>query len=521
MKNITGLVAMLSGYLLLSFPIIVLAQFKDATVPSYGYGMAPLLTQNTGNDIQDVGGTTYEVMVCDDPNGNNALLGWKVGGSTGFTFIGQGAQILDPDVCLVKNGSGLVYALVVYYDPGSGEFMWQTFNWVAGQQSFNALTPVSLAAGQYNKTINIDSEDNGNFAIVWDEPGANIRMAFGQSPVAQLPQLSLGGAVLNLEPGSEPDVCYYRNTSTSFRQIDVVYRNPAGYIIVDFYKLNDLLAGSITPTQAYRSPAPDLSYRNPRIACPISATGESDDFTVVVEDTDGSSTWYIKSFNANKCCSPTFVTTIYNDGSTGYSPYNLTQVPNTRPVVAYDNIDNTVWVTWNLDNMWGLLSAPGAYIGKYPVAIAGDKRSEVIMGSNFLIVPEGLVNNASMTHVSIAGTKSSKIMFSYIDNTLFEAFSKSIPHLASINGLKTSLQHNSFIAWLNAQELNQEKNKGPYDIKIHDLAGRLLTTFNGNAGEITRKINQFIQETSVGMFMISARSSMNHSSYSGKLFTLK
>src|SRR5688572_1022311 len=137
------------------FPFVSQSQFKDAVIPAYSYGINPVFSENTGNDIMDLAGQTYEVSVSDDPNGNNAMLYWKVGSVIGFAPIGSGISVKDPDVCLVNNASGILYAVAVYFDVTSNEFMWQIFQWSVAQQQFTSSAPVTLAPGIYNTSINI------------------------------------------------------------------------------------------------------------------------------------------------------------------------------------------------------------------------------------------------------------------------------------------------------------------------------------------------------------------------------
>ena len=87
-------------------------QFKDAVYPQSSVGVVPVLANNTGNYILETGGVSYQVNVSDDMNGVNAMLSWKSGTATGFTAIDATTIVLDPDVCLVKNGAGSVFAIV-------------------------------------------------------------------------------------------------------------------------------------------------------------------------------------------------------------------------------------------------------------------------------------------------------------------------------------------------------------------------------------------------------------------------
>jgi hypothetical protein len=487
-------------------------QFKDATIMSYSYGITPVNSVNIGNDIMDFGGLTYEVAVTDDPNGNNCFLGWKVGNITGTVAVGQGFAVEDPDVCILKNTGGGVYALVAYFNSTTNEFMIQSFSWSSGSQQFIASTPVFLATGNYYKAINIDSDDNGTFAIVWDEPGNLIHLAFGQALGGQGPILSLNGISFILDPGSEPDVCVFREAASNFVQFDVVFKNAANYIVVDTYKLNDLLTSSLVPTHLYRSAPADLNYSKPRIDCPGSSFGNKEDFTVVMEDSDNNSTWYIKGINSNYTGNLNFTYKIYNDGNTGFSPFDITSVPNTNPVVAYDNSGLTIWVSWEIDNSWGLLTAPGAFLTRFPVAVSCNKGAAIFPNSKYLVIPETANNNAAFKNISIAGKKSSSALLSYNDINNAELLSKTVSHYPNTQSLKSIFNDHNFYNWITQPSTINEKQ---IVIELINMSGQVVYHFAGDSSTILEKVKLLNTRFNTGLYIIKAYSGSSY--YSGKL----
>ncbi|MFM7053819.1 MAG: hypothetical protein ACKO0X_01240 [Bacteroidota bacterium] len=455
------------------------AQFRDAIVPGTTYGITPIAAQNTGNDILDVGSTTYSVNVWDDANGPNSGFGWKVGNVIGFTPIGSGALVTDPDIALVKSNSGTVYALVVFHNGNQSNFVLESYQWNVAQQQFTALLPIVLATGTFHRSVNIGANDNGEFAIVWDEPGDLVRLAIGRAQTSIPVIVPIGGAPFaDLLPGSQPDVCVYRNSSTGFRQVNVVSKHPGNYLEVDFYRWNDLTSGIINPTPYFRSALPDLSYNNPRIACPPSSGGNQNDFTIVTEDTDGNSTWFIKVMNSNMCCQPNFNSYVYNNGTTGNSPYNTTDVPNSRPVVSYDNAYNMIWVAWDIDNSFGLLTAPGAAFGKFPIALTANKRGRLESQSNYLYVPTGVSFGSNTNMISVSGHRSSTAFFTYMDGNNNQAFFKNNPHVLNTPQLRTT-SNTSLGEWI-----EQLQNISKLQVNWFDLSGRIIESQVISAMEI-------------------------------------
>jgi hypothetical protein len=456
----------------------VRGQFADAVTPVYSSGVSPVYANATGNDIQDIAGVTYEVSVSDDQS-NNSFLTWRVGTTIGFIQIGQGTNISNPDVCLVKNGANQVFAMVVYFNPANGEYWLQRFVWNQVAQSFNVQAQNMLSPGVFANTLQIASDDNGTFAIVWDEPGDQVRLIAGNAPAGFSPQLFQGGQVYNLQPGSYPDVCVFRSSITGDNQVHIVYVNSGGSLTVDTYIVGDLVNGAPNPNEIFRAPTPDLEYRNPKIACPASTYGKKEDFTVITEDTDGNSTWYIKGFNNNFNSSAQIAQHIYNDGITGNSPWNLTLVPNTKPSAAYDQTGDAIWVAWNVDNSFGMISNPNAPYGNFPIAISGGKRANIAPGAKFLNIPTGISFPAEFEHVSISGHKSSKVMFTFNDRNLGQIFSKSLIHAVNAPNVRIQDLTNDFATWRNEVLHQIKKNEAAINIIVKDLSGK--TVYSGTS----------------------------------------
>lgn len=487
-------------------------QFRDAIVPGISYGVTPISAQNSGNDILDVGNTTYSVNVWDDANGPNSGFGWKVGNVIGFTPIGSGSLVTDPDIALVKSNAGTVYALVVFHDGNLSRFVMESYQWNVAQQQFTALMPVNLASGTFHRSINISANDNGEFAIVWDEPGELVRLAIGRAqtsipviiPIANAPYLDLMG-------GSMPDVCFYRNSVSGYKQVDVVFRHPFGYLEVDFYRWSDLIAGINSPIPYYRSSMPDLAYRNPRIACPPAQGSNQNDFTVVTEDTDGNTTWLIKVINSNMCCQPNFSAYVYNDGATGNSPYNTTDVPNIKPVVSYDNAYNMVWVGWDIDNSYGLLTAPGAAFGSFPIALTANKRGRLESQSKYLYVPTGVSFGTNTHMLAVSGSRSSTALFTYMDGSNNQAYFKNNPHVLNTPQLRTA-SNSTLGEWI-------EKLHDDSQLKVtwFDLSGRLVdgkVISNGIINETQIK-NEFNLQS--GIYLLEIQTIDGLASFSGMM----
>jgi hypothetical protein len=497
----------------------VRAQFQDALIPDEMAILAPVFAQNTGNYIMDVSGTTYAVHVWDDPNGPFAAMEWKVGTAAGYALIDPLSGVLDPDVCLVKNGAGVVYAIVAYFDVLSNQFKMRVFNWAAGMQQFNGSTPIVLTPGQYGSAISIDANDAGDFALVWDQPGQMIQMAFGQALAGTPPALTFPGTAFNLDAGDMCDLSLYRDAGSSSKVVHVAYRNSGGFIVVDTYTFADLLTGLLTPLQSFRSPAPDLVFRYPRIDSPTSGIGADTDFTVVVEDSDNSGTWYIKGFNSHSCC-PGFESYIYNDGITGNSPYNLTDIPNTRPVVTYFNNGDGMTVGWNLDNSFGLLAAPGAAMARQPIALSCDKQANAYPSAYFLSISPIVTTGSQIGILSISGKYSSNALFTYLNTGINNIQYKMVPHVSNAPNLKT-VESGSFYHWVESLNRGVDAETHQVTVQTFDVMGRLVFSYTGSVARLMDIWTTFTDSCRAGVYAISGDAGKNENRFSGKIFSAR
>lgn len=509
-----GVVACICLFTMLSGSIE--AQFSDAVTLNYGYGINPVVSTVTGNDVQDIAGVRYEVMVSDNQS-NSAIFGWKAGSNTGFLLLGNGNEVRYPDVAIIKNGVNQIFAIVVYYNEQTEEVWHRIYSWSSAQQTFNLSSQFMIAPGQVANTLQVASDDNGVYAITWDDQNEQIFMAFGIASGGAAPLLLHGGQAFPVSNGKQPDVAVFRKASTNQRHVHLTYIEPSGTILVDTYEWTDLINAVINPTLAFRSPEPDLMYQFPRIGCPASSYGTKDDFTVVTEDTDNNSTWYIKGFNTNTLSATGADLFIYNDGFSNYSPWNITSVPNRRPVVAYDDIGDVIWVSWNLDNSFGMLSSPGAPIGKLPVAICGTKRAGIHPGSNYLNVPYGLQFGNAADAISVSGHKSTGVLFTFNDQLASETFSKFIPHIANTPYLKAGGSQQSLQTWLENLMSDPVNYNRLIDINVYDLSGRKITSQRKELQAVSIEVEKIKREIATGVYVLRLETGDKQQIFSEKI----
>jgi hypothetical protein len=433
----------------------------------------------TGNDILDVSGDVYAVSVWDDPSSSDPGIGWRHipsgGGSPidGYSKFAQTTDIFDPDVCLVDY-SGNIYAIAVYCKRSSPDtYYWEVFLWTGGgTNAFVTQGANSFSSDTYNTTLNIDSDDNDHFAIVWDNttPRCSIRTGYNNSGT---PALNGPAPVAS---GSSPDVSLNWDGVTEY--VYVTYLNNSGNLNLDraTYAASPSFSNIISV-----SPQTSCTYYYPRVACPNSS-GSATDWTVVVEENDGSN-YYIDGFNNNSGSTRK----IYNDGNNN-SPANITSVPNHFPVVTYDDTSPRIWIGWTMDNSGGGIggSTPPTASDVYPIVLKCDNTATIPASSTYWEVPyyTNLTGNDGYDQLSLAGRYGAdKLFLTFADVVNSDVMHKIIDPISTATQFKTvsGMMLNETMA---GKDLAINFPDGILTMSVFDITGKKVLMERGRGSQI-------------------------------------
>ncbi len=143
-------------------------------------GTALRSNQNSGTDAIHVDDQLLQVMTWDDRDAHEAVFSWAFAGTTGSLRLQPphgGKDIYDPDVTVSQLG-GDVYAALAYiatdHDDAAPRAYLEIFQWDGS--SFNHHQGPTALGDLGNSTLprthahpNIDSDDAGGLAVVWQE----------------------------------------------------------------------------------------------------------------------------------------------------------------------------------------------------------------------------------------------------------------------------------------------------------------------------------------------------------------
>lgn len=498
---------------------IIYAQFTNPLLPDQSFSAGTVYGRNTGCDILEYGGDVYRVSVW-EPNGTTQAFGWVVTqGATQYTgtlpFTSTGV-IGDPDVCLlIKPVTNAIFAAVVYYDITNSEWDLEFYEWDAPSAQFVSASIFNqLDGGLFGTAINIDRNDHSDneFTVIWDDVNQVIHTTVGD-----MASLVLYNN-LQLTSGTHPDVSMFYDGSNDV--VHTTFIDGNGDLQVVDYDFADLVAGNATSPTTILSQGPQNGgvYTYPRIACPLASGGSVTDWTVVVEETDiSSSLYYIVGYNNSSGTTQI----IYNDGNSP-SPADLTGVPNYYVSVCYDNNYPTdgIWVGWQFDDTGGNYG----YINQvqksgYSVVLQCDALASPTGSLGYLQVPTSVTSNANdySGFLSLAGRYGSNELFLTYQNVIINGINvddvnyKVITGASGISALRSNVSNSDDII-----SFDQLKDDALIEMKILSLEGKLLFNNQVLKQDIKNKLSEFSKRFSTSMYLVNL-----HSIETGRSFNYK
>jgi len=451
--------------------------------------------RQTGNDCLDDGTNQIEFSVWDLTNGASRFA-WNVNGSSSSGYLG-GGNAVDPDVALLEDSNGSIFVLVFYYDASDYRFKLEVRNWTGSTWNSYTGSPFTISIDYYTTGLNIDADDDGHFVIVWDDHNNEVRGMAGYFNSMSTLQFSTANITTVASNGSFPDVCLYGNGSD---RITYSYLSN-GHLYVDSDDFTTLINGSNMSVSLLLNVTPPYvtggSFYDPRIACPNANTGSSDEWTVVVLETDNAYYWDIESYNYYNGSSngPTVVNSSMSTYSNG--AMDLTGYENYSPVVSYDNKSpygiNIGWIYYETSS-----TGYGSAAAHFPIVVTCDATATPvwIYQVDYLEVPYGITTSDDDDALSLSGRNGNDLLFmTYSEVSGNKVCWKSQSPINGATNLRSDLTGN---------DLFSNNDMKPYDqIKVYTTLGVQLSDrdFNNTAIELSDVKNELMNYNS-GLYFI-------------------
>ena len=491
------------------------AQFDKSNYPNPYVGAAQISPKNTGNDILDFGGNTYRVSVWDDVVYCSPGIAWDVDYSSNnyqdHDYLAPyyipycstcGCDVKDPDVALVVDDGGNVFAVVAYYY--SGHWYEEDFEWSSYWLRFisNGANSLNLVSASFGTTVNIDANFvdgyDGDIVVVWDE---------GDYVHAKKGTASSGSVTFspNTESfsGHSPDVSIFFNDP-----VHICYIDGYGDWLVDDYALTDIDNGSGSATNVLSiSPPNGGTYYYPRIACSSQEQAQTGgDWTSVIEERKGSDYW-IEGYNYNSNYGFTGIT-CYNNYTTG-PPSDISNVQNNNVAVCYDNNypnNNGIWVGWTMDNTAGYHDNEGDIYNdtRYPIVVKCDQFAVPYSGLNYWNVPYNMGTENEADFLSLAGRYTSDNVFLTFWTLKDEdvVTKTTYPYASYTAGSSLRTTGNSGSNTIDINNLFDSGIQGYLTLKLFDLDGKLISKFKGTEEGLRSRFRLNLHDMPASIYLV-------------------
>lgn len=303
------------------------AQYNPAMMPETVFSPItpappPISKYNVGTDTRagfHIYPNYFNVTVSDFGvfNGSKQMF-WEnsgIGIPSGSVMLPQ--DTYDPDVVLVETDDPMfpVKALIVYYGIGTNRYYLAVsdFDIIGG---FLPIGPVITLDNRLSGTpyINIDADDHGNFAIVYQYSNTVIRTACATvSTIA-----TVTSTIMSHAPYIEPDIAVGNDGTMATAKIAALDPARVTYTVIDL----DVPSGA--PGGAVTIPA-GSGLGHPRIACPDK--GSINEYAVTMMRNSNEILLEIAPYSGG-------TPTVLNDGSYG-GLTDISGVPNSYPAITY------------------------------------------------------------------------------------------------------------------------------------------------------------------------------------------
>jgi hypothetical protein len=441
-------------------------------------------------------------------DGANPAIRWTVpaSGLAGTIPLPAGTSI--PDVVLSSTPNFTNTYLLVVYRSGASFFL-SRYQWLAAGTFAAPTTSVLLAvaAGATAPSINIDADNNGNYAIIAGRADGAIRV-WGNSN-ATLPGAPLIHGTLGVGTGGQTDICL-NNVGSSPNSEHISYTNTAATVL--FTQSHPFAAGLFTPQVTVAPAAAGINYYDPRIACPErnpSGCPGTDMFSIIYDEiAPAQYTMYLYSQNCAGTNSAKLTV-----GNPGF-PVPLIQF-NKRPALSFNRKFNY--------SSGGVFANEGAVAAAW---VCGDPGRSVIGERlrtdgttwpgylSYYDVPNPTRTNCD--HVSVSAKYSDdRVFMSFYDgatsNIINKEFSYATPTMRSGDGGSQT----ELVAVKPLVSIFPNPSRGDVQVQlqgittdekiqlqINDLAGRMIMSTQNTGSEIQQQVKNWFAGASKGVYMV-------------------
>jgi hypothetical protein len=493
------------------------AQFSASIVPDNSVGASPSVTK-TNTDVKRVlvgiGAPICYVTIWD---GGNPGIDYRIpaSGITGTLALPVGARL--PDVVVSSTiASANQYILAVY--TLGGNFQYSFYKWTgAGFALSTTGVLVAFGGGGVQPSVNIDADDNGNYAIVASRPDGRIYV--WENTNASLPAAPILRHSLPAGTGAQADICLNNKWpgGATTTNVHISYTNTTNAVLFTRAATFGVVVGFGAATTV--APAVvGVTYVDPRIACPnadppLAACNATDVFSIIYDRV--TATNYTIFLYSARC--PGGATNVpLTIGAAGFPVPGITF--NKRPALSYNRKfnwsstgfpnDGAITAAWLADNPVhsivgeklradGTIWSPGAYTFYYDVP------NPTRLNCDHVSVSAKYSDDR--VYISFYDYSSTKIItkeFSYGAGTMRSSGTQAWDELVAAGKPGVNIYPNPSHTDVRLQ-LNAIAPGDILQVQVSDISGKTLLNAKSNASGLQQQVQNWFNTAKGGMYLVS------------------
>ncbi|MBL7727552.1 MAG: T9SS type A sorting domain-containing protein [Dinghuibacter sp.] len=491
-----------------------------SSVPENSVAFSPNVTR-TNTDVKRVlvgaGAPLCYVTAWD---GGNAGIHYNIPASAISGTLALPLGAVHPDVVVSSTNTGANQFILCVYRLGTN-LQYSFYKWTGAGFALSVTGVLTaIGAGTSPVSVNIDADDNGNYAIVANR--ANASIAVWENTNASLPGAPVLRHSLGAGAGVQTDICLNNKWPGGgvTTNVHISYTNTTNTILFTraaTYGIAAAFGAAIVVAPAVAG----VTYIDPRIACPnadppLAACNATDVFSIIYDRISAAN--YIITLYSARCPGAATTTPL----TTAIPGFPVPAIAfNKRPALSYNRKfsyssgaspnDGAITAAWNAENPGrsvvgqklradGTIWSPGGYVFYYDIPNPTRTSCDLVSVS--------AKYSDDRVYISFYDYSSQKVIvkeFTYGVNSMRTAGTQSWDELVAagkpgVNIYPNPARGDIRLQW-NAVPLSER-----VQLTVTDISGKTVLSLNNTAGQLQQQAQNWFNTARSGMYLFTFNS---------------
>lgn len=504
-----------SFFTLFLFTGLLQAQFMASSVPETSLAASPNVTR-TNTDVKRVlVGTAAPFCYVTAWDGGNPAIHYNIPASAISGILALPVGAIQPDVVVSSTNTGANQFILCVYRLGAN-LQYSFYKWTGAGFAFSASGVLTaIGAGASPVSVNIDADDNGNYAIVGNR--ANASIAVWENTNVSLPGAPVLRHSLGAGAGVQTDICLNNKWPGGgvTTNVHISYTNTTNTILFTRAATYGIAAAFGAATVVAPAVA-GVTYNEPRIACPnadppLPACNATDVFSIIYNRVTAAN-YIITLYSAR--CPGAATTTPLTTAIPGFPVPAITF--NKRPALSYNRKfsyssggspnDGAITAAWQANDPSrsvvgqklradGTIWTPGAYVFYYDIPNPARNTCDLVSVS--------AKYSDDRVYISFYDYSSQKIIvkeFSYGVNSMRTAGTQSWDELVAAGKPGVNIYPNPARNDLRLQ-INAITASEAVQMNIIDISGKALLSVKNNTAQLQQQAQNWFNSARSGVYL--------------------